>query len=121
LSSFFKAAEALAISSASMTPSPFASSAFMRGNGGRRPRIPGSPRGPASRGGGRSPSGGGASAGWAAVIQADEPSVNAAIMSLEMFFMLSFMVFALVGFDRPHRTRCSGVNGRSTSLFSFHK
>ena len=63
LSSFFKEAGALAISSSSMIPSPFASSTRINGEGGGRwpmrrgapgPSGPGGPPGPASRGGGSS-------------------------------------------------------------------
>ena len=34
-------------------------------------------------------------------------------MSLEMFFILPFVVPVFTRSNRPHRTRCSNLNGRS--------
>lgn len=105
LSSFFKEAGALAISSSSMIPSPFASSTRINGEGGGRwpmrrgapdPSGPGPPPGPASRGGGRS-RGCAPSASCAVIVSAEleRASVRMSIL-LCLFIFLSCWWFAFI-------------------------
>ena len=116
LSSFFSAAEALAISSASMVPSPFASSAAMMGEGGGRCPAPPGPPGPPwppSRWGGPALPGGGCLTSWATDITAGIASASA--ITNNLVFILCFDFFRP---NRPHRTRCS--QGYDSSERTFH-